>query len=180
MPVDLGRAGDRWFGTVLAAGFDSRVNDRMNRMRWPRGRTRYHVAILRELASFRPIPFVLELDGVRRELEGMLVAVGNGSTYGGGMRICPGAALTDGLLDVTVVTTISRVKLARLFPSVYSGRHVLRPEVLTFRCESVTVSAADVAGYADGEFVAQLPVTCSAVRGAGRMLASMPVSVSRG
>jgi diacylglycerol kinase (ATP) len=164
--VDLGRAGDRWFGTVLAAGFDSRVNDRMNRMRWPRGRTRYHVAILRELASFRPIPFVLEMDGVRRELEGMLVAVGNGSTYGGGMRICPAATLSDGLLDVTVVTTISRVKLARLFPFVYSGRHVLRPEVLTFRGESVTASAADVAGYADGECVAPLPLTCSAVRGA--------------
>ena len=170
-PVDLGLAGDRWFGTVLAAGFDSRVNDRMNRMRWPRGRTRYHVAIVRELASFRPIPFVLEMDGVRRELEGMLVAVGNGSTYGGGMRICPGAALTDGLLDVTVVTTISRLKLARLFPSVYSGRHVLRPEVLTFRCETVTVSAADVAGYADGEFVAHLPVTCTAVRDAVWVLA---------
>jgi diacylglycerol kinase (ATP) len=170
VPIDLGRAGDRWFGTVLAAGFDSRVNDRMNRMRWPRGRTRYHVAILRELASFRPIPFVLEMDGVRRELEGMLVAVGNGSNYGGGMRICPAATLRDGLLDVTVVTTISRVKLARLFPSVYSGRHMLRPEVLTFRCESVTVSAANVGGYADGEFIAQLLVTCSAVRGAVRVL----------
>ena len=172
--VDLGRAGGRWFGTVLAAGFDSRVNDRMNRMRWPRGRTRYHAAILGELAGFRPIPFVLELDGLRRELEGMLVAIGNGSTYGGGMRICPAATLTDGLLDVTVVTAISRTKLARLFPSVYSGRHVLRPEVLTFRCESVTVSAAGVAGYADGEFVAQLPVTCAAVRDAVRVL--VPVS----
>ena len=171
MPIDLGSIGDRWFGTVLAAGFDSRVNDRMNRMQWPRGRTRYHVAIVRELASFRPIPFVLEMDGVRREIEGMLVAVGNGSTYGGGMRICPDAALTGGLLDVTVVTTISRLKLARLFPSVYSGRHVLRPEVLTFRCETVTVSAADVAGYADGEFVAHLPVTCTAVRDAVWVLA---------
>jgi len=111
--VDLGLAGDRWYGTVLAAGFDSRVNDRMNRMRWPRGRTRYHVAIVRELASFRPIPFVLEMDRVRRDKERMLVAVGNGSTYGGGMRICSGADLNGGLLDVTVVTTVSRVKLAR-------------------------------------------------------------------
>ena len=37
--VDLARPGERWFGTVLASGFDSRVNDRMNAMRWPRGRT---------------------------------------------------------------------------------------------------------------------------------------------
>src|SRR5690606_4488553 len=33
--VDLGRAGSTWFGGVLAAGFDSRVTERGNRMRWP-------------------------------------------------------------------------------------------------------------------------------------------------
>ncbi|HEY4990940.1 MAG TPA: diacylglycerol kinase [Nakamurella sp.] len=170
VPVDLGRTASRWFGTVLAAGFDSRVNDRMNAMRWPRGRTRYHVAIVAELARFRPLPFVLELDGARHELNAMLVAVGNGSTYGGGMRICPGAVLDDGLFDVTVISKISRSKLVRLFPRVYPGTHVHRREVLTFRCATVTVSAPDVAAYADGEFVSQLPETCSVVAGAVRVL----------
>ena len=170
IPVDLARAGDRWFGTVLASGFDSKVNDRMNTMRWPRGRTRYHAAIVSELVAFRPLPFVVEIDGSRREFEAMFVAVGNGASYGGGMRICPSAQVDDGLLDVTVVSRISRVKLVRLFPTVYPGRHVLRPEVLTFRCASVTVSAPDVAGYADGEFVADLPLTCSVVSAAVQVL----------
>lgn len=165
--VDLGRVGgDRWFGTVVAAGFDARVNERMNAMTWPRGRLRYHAALVGELAAFRPLPFVLEVDGRRRELEAMLVAVGNTASYGGGMRICPGARVDDGLLDVTVVTRISRTKLMRLFPSVYPGTHVRRPEVLTLRGRSVRLAAASVVAYADGERVGPLPVSCSVVPGA--------------
>ncbi len=126
---------------MLAAGFDSRVNDRMNSLRWPRSRLRYHAAIIRELASLKPLPFVLTLDGRDLAVDAMLVAVGNGSTYGGGMRICPAADMTDGFFDVTVVTAISRATFVRLFHSVYSGRHVNRAEVLTFRARSVAVSA---------------------------------------
>jgi diacylglycerol kinase (ATP) len=164
-PVDLGLLRsvgrpDRWFGTVLAAGFDARVNERMNAMTWPRGRTRYHAALVRELASFRPISYVLTVDGSKLECEAMLVAVGNTASYGGGMRICPGARADDGLLDVTVVTSISRAKLIRLFHSVYPGRHVLRPEVLTLRGRSVSVSTASpVIAYADGERAGPLPVS---------------------
>lgn len=168
-PVDLGRVSspggaERWFGTVLATGFDARVNERMNSMRWPRGRSRYHVALVAELASFRPITYVLSVDGSTVECDAMLVAVGNTSSYGGGMRICPDARADDGLLDVTVVTSISRVKLVRLFPSVYPGRHVRRPEVLTLRGRSVALTAgaagsARVIAYADGERVGPLPVS---------------------
>ncbi len=164
--VDLGRVGDRWFGTVVAAGFDARVNERMNAMTWPRGRLRYHAALVGELASFRPLPFVLSVDGSPIECEAMLVAVGNTSSYGGGMRICPAARVDDGLLDVTVVRSLSRTKLVRLFPSVYPGRHVRRPEVLTLRGRSVSVAARDVVAYADGERVGTLPETVSVVPGA--------------
>ena len=160
---DLARVGDRWFGAVLATGFDAKVNDRGNRMRWPCGRLRYDVAMLAELAAFRPLSYRLVLDGRPMELEAMLVAVGNGPSYGGGMRICPGASLVDGLLDVTVLTAMSRARLVRLFPSVYSGRHVRRPEVLTFRATSVTVESPGLNGYADGESVGPLPLVCTAV-----------------
>ena len=168
-PVDLGRvsrpgAPERWFATVVATGFDARVNERMNAMTWPRGRTRYHAALVRELVSFRPIAYELTVDGSRLECEAMLVAVGNLSSYGGGMRICPDARAGDGMLEVTVVTSVSRATLVRLFPTVYSGRHVRRPEVLTLRGRSVSVHAAPSAGvvaYADGERVGPLPVIVS-------------------
>ena len=54
----------------------------------------------------------------------MLVAVGNTACYGGGMRMCPAADPTDGLLDVVVAGPISRTTLVRLKPKVYKGTHV--------------------------------------------------------
>lgn len=174
-PVDAVRAGACWYSCVLSAGFDSMVNERANRLRWPTGHHRYDVAMLLELPVFRPIPFVLELaDADARprvvQTEAMLVAVGNTPSYGGGMRICPGAVLDDGLLDVTVVGPISKLSLVRLFPRVYSGRHVEHPAVTTYRARRVSLAAPGVTTYADGERVGPLPLTVEAVPGALRVL----------
>ncbi|MFF7764042.1 MULTISPECIES: diacylglycerol kinase [Streptomyces] len=165
--IDLGRVGDHWFGTVLASGLDSRVNDRGNRMRWPLGRFKYDLALLAELAAFRPVPYRITLDdGEVREVEATLVAVGNGSSYGGGMRICPGADLTDGLFDVTVVGDCTRTTLLRVFPRVYRGTHVEHPKVSVVRAAKVEIAAPDVTGYADGEPLGPLPLTARCVRAA--------------
>jgi diacylglycerol kinase (ATP) len=169
--VDVGRALGRWFGGVLSSGFDSMVNERANRMSWPRGRSRYNLAIAAELRTFRPVPFVLELDGERWETEAMLVAVGNGVSYGGGMKVCPGASMDDGLFDVTVLGPISKLEFVRVFPQVYSGAHVHHPAVTVRRAKCVSLAAAGVTAYADGERVALLPVTCDVVPGALRALA---------
>ncbi|MDG9720586.1 diacylglycerol kinase [Streptomyces sp. DH24] len=169
--VDLGRAGDRWFGTVLASGFDSRVNDRGNRMRWPAGRAKYDLAMLAELAAFRPFPYRIRLDdGQVREVEATLVAVGNGSSYGGGMRICPGADLADGLFDITVVGDCSRATLLRVFPRVYRGTHVDHPAVTVLRAARVELAADGITGYADGEPLGPLPLAARCVPGAVRVV----------
>ena len=62
------------------------------------------------------------------EQRGMFVTVANGPTYGGGMRIAPDARLDDGLLDLVFVRKVSKTKLLRVFPRVYSGEHVDLPE----------------------------------------------------
>ncbi|AZM63222.1 MULTISPECIES: diacylglycerol kinase [unclassified Streptomyces] len=169
--IDLGRVGDRWFGAVLASGFDSRVNDRGNRMRMPLGRFKYDLAMVAELAAFRPLPYRITLDGGEvREVEATLVAVGNGPSYGGGMRICPGADLTDGLFDITVVGECSRATLLRVFPRVYRGTHVDHPAITVLRAATVELAADRVTGYADGEPVGPLPLTARCVPGALRVV----------
>ncbi|MGW0612519.1 diacylglycerol kinase [Streptomyces sp. NPDC002788] len=169
--IDLGQVGDRWFGTVLASGFDSRVNDRGNRMRWPAGRLKYDLAMIAELAEFRPVPYRIRLDdGEVREVEASLVAVGNGSSYGGGMRICPGADLTDGLFDITVVGYCSRTTLLRVFPRVYRGTHVEHPKVTVLRAARVEIAAEGITGYADGEPLGPLPLSARCVRGGVRVV----------
>ncbi|MEU7009422.1 diacylglycerol kinase [Streptomyces sp. NPDC046332] len=170
--IDLGRVGDRWFGTVLASGFDSRVNDRGNRMRLPVGRFRYDLAMIAELAAFRPVPYRLTFDdGTERRSEATLVAVGNGPSYGGGMRICAGARMDDGLFDVTVVGDCSRTTLIKVFPRVYRGTHLDHPVVTVHRVRSLTLDAPGVTGYADGEPLGPLPLTAACVPGALRVLA---------
>ncbi|QNE78335.1 diacylglycerol kinase [Streptomyces finlayi] len=168
--IDLGRVGERWFGSVLASGFDSRVNDRGNRMRWG-GRFKYDLAILAELATFEPVPYRVRLDGGPvREVEATLIAVGNGSTYGGGMRICADAVMDDGLFDVTVVGDCSRTTLLKVFPRVYKGTHLGHPAVTVHRVSSIELAAAGVTAYADGEPLGALPLTATLVPGAVRVL----------
>jgi diacylglycerol kinase (ATP) len=148
---------------VLGSGFDSMVNERANRMSWPSGRSRYNLAIVAELRTFRPVPYTLELDGEAWETEAMLVAVGNGPSYGGGMRVCPGARLDDGLLDITVLGPISKPEFLRVFPTVYKGTHVRHRAVTVRQAREVVLTSPGVTAYADGERVSELPVRCHAV-----------------
>ncbi|MFG2522583.1 diacylglycerol kinase [Streptomyces sp. NPDC048527] len=169
--LDLGRAGGHWFGTVLASGFDSRVNDRGNRMRWPSGRFKYDLAIVAELAAFKPIPYRITLDdGPPLEVEATLVAVGNGTSYGGGMKICADADMTDGLFDITVVGDCSRATLLKVFPRVYKGTHLDHPKVTVHRATKIELAAEGITGYADGEPLGALPMTAECVPGAVRIL----------
>lgn len=169
--VDAVRSGDRWWGCVLGAGFDSAVTERANRMTWPRGPRRYDLAILAELRVFRPQPFRIVLDGEPWDTEAMLVAVGNGRSYGAGMRVTPAAQLDDGLLDVMVLHPVSKPRFARAFPSVYRGTHVDLPFVSTRRARVVELISDGMVAYADGERLGELPVRSEVVPGALHLLA---------
>jgi diacylglycerol kinase (ATP) len=171
--IDLGRVGSAWFGSVLAAGLDAKVNDRANRMRRPRGRLRYDLALLAELAALRPVPYRIRLDdGPWRETEAVLVAVGNGPSYGGGLRICPAARLDDGVFHLTVVGPVSRRTLVRVFPRVRHGGHVTHPAVAVHRAARVELEAPGLTAYADGEPLGPLPLAATCVPGAARVLAA--------
>lgn len=156
------------YGTVLASGFDSKVNDRANRMTWPRGHMRYNIAILAEFVRLRGIPFDIALDladGTVERLTGDLVmaTVGNGRTYGGGIPICPDADLEDGLLDVTLVRPAGRLTLLRLLPRVYRGTHTSIRQVSTYRVRRVQLTSPGVTAYADGDPFGPLPVSIDVV-----------------
>ena len=177
--VDLGRIQcgegrkkwDKWFGTVAAAGFDSLVTDRANRMSWPHGRLRYYIAMLAELSQLRMLPFRLVLDGTKEiDADITLAAFGNTRSYGGGLLICPNADPTDGLLDVTMAHSASRTKLVRLFPTVMKGTHVNLDEVTTERAKSIHVECPGINVYADGDFACALPAEISAVPAALQIL----------
>lgn len=164
--IDLGNVDSEWFGAILSTGFDSVVNEKANQLRWPKGPQRYNVAIALELTRFKPIEYEIVCDGNTIVTEAMLVAIGNGKSYGGGMNICPQAQLNDGLFDIVILEPVSKVEFLRVFPRVYSGSHLSHPAVKTMRAEKVTINARAVA-YADGERIGPAPISAQCVKGAG-------------
>ncbi|RPF20533.1 diacylglycerol/lipid kinase family protein [Myceligenerans xiligouense] len=188
------------FATIACAGFDSRANERINRMRRPRGAARYTLGTYRELLGLRTFSYRLVLDPPARavgpltsgrseveksapratertadrptarrrtdeptEVPGHLLAIGNTRYYGGGRPILPEADARDGLLDITLVEAVGRLRLIGLDRPIKRGEHLSRPGVRALRAASVRVEAdGDLVMYADGEPVGPLPVTVTA------------------
>ena len=155
--VDVGVADGEYFGAVLSSGFDSVVNERANKLKWPKGPAKYNVAIALEFPKFNAIEFKIFADEKVLEVEAMLIAIGNGQSYGGGMRVCPNADLYDGLLDIMILHPVSKIEFLKVFPTVYQGTHIEHPQVEIIRAKKIRIESAAIA-YADGERIGQLPV----------------------
>lgn len=167
--VDLARIGEAYIGTILATGFDAMVNRRANEMRWLRASARYPLALMAVLRVFRPLHYQLTVDGRQRDLDAMLVAVGNTRSYGDGIRICPDADPTDGLLDVTIIHPVGRGKLLRLLPALYTGSFVTDPCVEQLRTSSITIDGTGLIGFGDGEVIGATPLQVEQVPAALRV-----------
>jgi diacylglycerol kinase (ATP) len=132
--------------------------------------------MLRELATFRAIEYTVTDytetgDGDTWQQGAMLISIANGQSIGGGMRITPDARLDDGMLDLFVVSPLSRARFLAVFPKVFSGRHVGHPAVEIRQVRKVRLSARNVTAYADGERIGPLPLTVDVDPGAVRILA---------
>lgn len=170
--LDLGQAGDRTFAGIASCGFDSVVNRIANETRVVRGSPVYALALLRALPRWKSARFEVTVDRrAPHEFTGYSVAVANSKQFGGGMLLAPDASLEDGLLDVVIIEDMPRLRYLRLAPSVFSGRHVRHRGVDVIRGREVHISASEpFTVYADGEAVAELPVTVRALPGAVRMI----------
>jgi len=162
-PADAGEP--TYFCCVAGVGLDSDANRRANAMpRWLRAHGGYLLAALAAIHSFRPQTFNVETlhassgpPSIREA--GYMIAFANAPTYGHGMRIAPAAVLDDNLLEVCFVRGMTKLRLLRVLPKVFSGGHINLDEVKYFQAEGLRVdteSPLDV--YADGEYVCQTPV----------------------
>jgi diacylglycerol kinase (ATP) len=172
--IDLGEietpATTSYFVNIAGFGFDAEVAWRVNRL--PKligGTVPYLMGVVQTLWQYRAPRMRLRLEERTIDERLFLVAVGNGASYGGGMRIVPEARPDDGVLDVCLVKDLSRLEVLRLLPSLYSGGHVDHPAVEIVQCRSVSVDADDrVLCQADGELVGGLPARFAIQAGALR------------
>lgn len=170
---ERGEPTSRRVAGVVSCGFDALVNERANRMRRPRGASRYTIALVRELARLRPLRTRIEHDGGVIEMPTVLVSVANARFIGGGMEVAPSARLDDGQLDLFVVRALPRLRFIRLFPTVFRGEHTGLPEVTLLRTSRARVAADGIVAYADGERLGPLPVEVAVDPGSLRLLAPL-------
>ena len=155
-----------YFGCIAGAGLDAEANRRANAMPgWFRANGGYVLSAFKALASFTPQEMRVSLPDGQGDFRthisepALVVAFGNAPAYGNGMKMTVRATLDDGLLDICFVRAISKLKVLRLFHTLFSGTHVNLKEVeyLTtdhFRLETERPMAI----YADGEHVCDTPV----------------------
>ncbi|MEZ5245243.1 MAG: diacylglycerol kinase family protein [Acidimicrobiales bacterium] len=165
-PLDLIHSDAGWVASVATAGFSGDVNARANRLRFPKGPSRYTVATVLELPTLRVRPVRLTIDGVVHDFDAALLAIANTGWFGGGMHIAPEAGPDDGLLDLTVVADVGRLELLRFFRLVFTGRHLTHPKVHALRGRRVDIDAAGLDLWGDGEPIGTAPATLEVAPGA--------------
>lgn len=169
-------AGGRYFCCVGGVGLDVEVARRANQLpRALRRRGGYLFSVLPALFGFRAVVVKVQASQLLHEGLAMVVAFANTPTYGGGILIAPHAQLDDGKLDVCVVGSMAKARLLRLFPSLYSGRHLKVPEVRYFQTDRLRIATEKPSPvYADGEYVCSTPVEVTVERAALKVI--VPVS----
>ncbi|MBO3661940.1 diacylglycerol kinase [Microbacterium sp. NEAU-LLB] len=184
----------RWVAGAVSAGLDAAVNARANRMRFPKGASKYVVAAVREILSYRSWGYRLQVEGVdltpplraglerfpgvmiessavagehhlRWESRGALVTAANTSTIGGGIRVAPDALLDDGLLDLILARDVGALTAGKLFPLMIAGKHLQSEDLRAVRARTVTMESSDA------------PADWPAVYGDGERIGTLPVRV---
>ena len=163
--IDLGRVNGRFFSTIVTLGLDSEVAHLVYEKLVPfSGTGAYIIAVLRTLRHYAGVHLRMSGDfGVVEQLT-LLAATGNTASYGGGMKILPGADPSDGLLDICHVRMMRPFDVLKLFPTVFWGGHPSLPEVTLYRSASVRLESSQPCRlFADGEPVGNTPATIQVV-----------------
>jgi YegS/Rv2252/BmrU family lipid kinase len=169
--IDVADVGGQTYLGIASAGFDSDVQDVANATRVPLGEAIYVYAALRAMVRWRDAEWRVQVDGEEHGFTGYSVAVANTGVFGGGMYLVPGASVDDGLLDVALLRHCSKARYLARLPKVFKGTHVGSPELTLLRGKEIAFEAdRPFAAYADGDPIADLPVTIRVVPRALKVL----------
>ena len=128
--------------------------------------------MLRAILSWKMTSWNVQIDGEEASFDGYSVAVANSGVFGGGMYLAPGAELDDGLLDIVTIDAQSKLRYLRGLPRVFNGSHLQDPAIKIVQAREITFSAdRPFTAYADGDPIAELPVTVRVLPGSLRVVA---------
>lgn len=140
--IDVGFVNNIFFLNIASIGLDSEVLKNTEKIKKKvKGKIAYVLGFIETIFNYESKDVEIELDDVKISEEVVLVAVGNGRYYGGGMKICPMALIEDGYFHTCVIKNISKIKLFVVFPSIFLGTHIkFKKHVETYRTKKIKVN----------------------------------------
>jgi diacylglycerol kinase (ATP) len=152
--IDAGICNGKLFLNGVGIGFDGAiVKDLLGRKKLA-GKSSYLLSILKNIVGYREKPCMLEMPGETISQDCFMISVANARRYGGGFHVAPRASLTDGLLDVSVVGTISPLNRMRYLPVIEKGEHLDLPFIQYRQTGKINISSELLLpAHRDGEYL---------------------------
>ncbi len=142
--VTFGGSVQRYFINSLGIGFTGRIARKVKETLWLKGEMSYVHALLSVLSGYCPVPMHIRITGSDKDIELnepiFAFSVSNGKVEGGKFRIAPHAELTDGLLDVCILKSISRLEFFLFVLKYLKGTQIYDPKVLYCKAKSVEIT----------------------------------------
>ena len=149
-----GKIHKRRFINSLGIGFDARVAYLNQTNKILSGSMSYYVAIIKAFLRFNSIDFHLNLDGKSFNKTALFCSIGNGESVGAGLYLMPGARISDGLLDLSIVNLKSRLKLIKLLPKAIKNQLKELPELEQMKFKELNIELrTPYYTHVDGEIV---------------------------
>ena len=151
----------RYFINIVGLGFEGHVAKKLSESNGILKGTKlqYQVAILRSLFLYHHTNMKITVDGKTSEHKTLSIACGICKYNGGGLKQLPDAMYDDGILDMTLIGSMSKFKMAVSLPKLKDGSHTKMHEVLTFKGKEFLIeSTPPVFIDADGEYLGETTV----------------------
>lgn len=161
-PIDISKVnanGETLYAfNIVGWGMPTEINILAEKLRWL-GNQRYNVASLIEIIAFRERLATLVIEGNRTVGDFGFILGCNTIHTGAGMKMAPLAQLNDGYIDLIVVHKASRWKLLKMFPKVFSGKHIADPIVEYHQVKTFSVIPKEEHLLnIDGELLGNTPI----------------------
>lgn len=161
--IDLGKANQRYFINIAGGGSLTELTYEVpSRLKTMLGQLAYYMKGLEKLPRLRPVEIILKSDDRELHEEVMVFLISNTNSVAGFEKLCPDAAIDDGLMDIILVKKCNLVEMIRVVTLALRGEHLNDPHIIHFQSKHIQITSPDYTQLnLDGEFGGTLPGTFS-------------------
>ena len=128
---------DVGFGALAAQNFATTP-------KFLKGMSAYLGAILKTMIDYPSLHVRLQLDDHPPfEQSTTMTVITNGRCFGNGFWVCPNAQVDDGLFDLMIAESVSRLTILRMIPKLMNGTHINEPIVRMAQARRVVLESDD-------------------------------------